>query len=210
MDVTNPAVAATQFTAYMALCNLAIATSATWQGVAIEAFGYPATMLMDSGIGLLFLLLLTQLRVRSTASALVDPVAPTRTRMLCQGLGVLGVAWLPVYAAQAHWGTTGDIIRLFFNLIAVASAVVLLAASVLLRTTRPRISRVAMLGAGLLLGMLVIKLLASQTEARFAGLWPRGVELLSQISLGLAWGAPLIAALLLLYLSRHDWGEILS
>ena len=79
MDVTNPVVAATQFTAYMALCNLAIATSATWQGVAIEAVGYPATMLMDSGIGLLFLLLLTQLQVRSTASALVDAMAPART-----------------------------------------------------------------------------------------------------------------------------------
>jgi len=203
-------VAATQFTAYMALCNLAIATSATWQGVAIEAVGYPATMLMDSGIGLLFLLLLTQLQVRSTASALVDAMAPARTRLLCQGLGVLGLAWLPVYAAQAYWGTTGDIIRLFFNLITVASAMVLLAASVLLRTTRPGNSRAATVGAGLLLGMLVIKLLASQAEARFAGLWAGGVELLSQVSLGLAWGAPLIAALLLLYLSRHDWDEILG
>ena len=40
MDVTNPAVAATQFTAYMAMMNLAIAYSATWQGIAIEALGY--------------------------------------------------------------------------------------------------------------------------------------------------------------------------
>ena len=38
MDVTNPKVAATQFTAYMAMANLAIAYSATWQGVAVEAF----------------------------------------------------------------------------------------------------------------------------------------------------------------------------
>ena len=210
MDVTNPVVAATQFTAYMALCNLAIATSATWQGVAIEAVGYPATMLMDSGIGLLFLFLLTQLQVRSTASAWVDSIAPTRTRLLCLSLGVLGLAWLPVYAVQAYWGSTGDIIRLLFNLIAVASAMVLLAASVLLRTTRPRTSRVAMVGAGLPLGMLVIKFLASQAESRLAGLWAGGVELLSRVSLGLSWGAPLIAALLLLYLSRHDWDEVMG
>ena len=32
MDVTNPAVAATQFTAYMAMMNLAIAYSATLAG----------------------------------------------------------------------------------------------------------------------------------------------------------------------------------
>jgi hypothetical protein len=118
------------------------------------------------------------------------------------------LAWLPVYAAQAHWGSTGDIIRLFFNLIAVASAMVLLAASVLLRTSRPRTSRVATVGAGLLLGMVVIKLLAALAESRFTGRWAGGVELLSQVSLGLAWGAPPIAALLLLYLSRHDWDEM--
>jgi hypothetical protein len=159
---------------------------------------------------LLFLLLLTQLQVRSTASALVDAMAPTRTRLVCQGLGVLGLAWLPVYAAQAHWGSTGDIIRLFFNLIAVASAMVLLAASVLLRTTRPLTSRIATVGAGLPLGMLVVKLLAALAESRFAGLGAWGVKLLSQVSLGLSWGAPLIAALLLLYLSRHDWEEVMG
>jgi hypothetical protein len=48
MDVTNPAVAATQFTAYMAMMNLAISYSATWQGIAIEALGYPNTLLIDA------------------------------------------------------------------------------------------------------------------------------------------------------------------
>ena len=52
MDVTNPAVAATQFTAYMALLNLSIAYSAIWQGIAIEALGYPDTMLIDAIVGL--------------------------------------------------------------------------------------------------------------------------------------------------------------
>jgi PAT family beta-lactamase induction signal transducer AmpG len=41
-------VAATQFTAYMAMMNLAISYSATWQGIAIEALGYPKTLLIDA------------------------------------------------------------------------------------------------------------------------------------------------------------------
>jgi len=58
MDVTNPAVAATQFTAYMALCNLASSYSAWWQGHAIERFGYPATLGLDVAVGFLCLLVL--------------------------------------------------------------------------------------------------------------------------------------------------------
>jgi MFS family permease len=52
MDVCTPAVAATQFTAYMALLNLVISYSAFWQGRAIEAWGYPATLAMDAGVGM--------------------------------------------------------------------------------------------------------------------------------------------------------------
>ncbi|HEY2976361.1 MAG TPA: MFS transporter, partial [Burkholderiaceae bacterium] len=62
MDVTNPAVAATQFTAYMALLNLSIAYSAMWQGIAIEALGYPDTMLIDAIFGLACLALLPWMR----------------------------------------------------------------------------------------------------------------------------------------------------
>ena len=53
MDITNPAVAATQFTAYMALLNLSISLSAKWQGWSIEAFGYPVTLVADAFVGLL-------------------------------------------------------------------------------------------------------------------------------------------------------------
>ena len=42
MDITTPAVAATQFTAYMALMNLCISYTAWWQGFAVERIGYPA------------------------------------------------------------------------------------------------------------------------------------------------------------------------
>ena len=52
MDVTTARVAATQFTAYMALLNVAISYSARWQGWAVERWGYPVTLLVDSLAGL--------------------------------------------------------------------------------------------------------------------------------------------------------------
>ena len=48
MDVTTPAVAATQFTAYMAMSNLAITYTSWWQGHAIVRWGYPITLVLDS------------------------------------------------------------------------------------------------------------------------------------------------------------------
>jgi len=62
MDITTPAVAATQFTAYMALMNLCISYSAWWQGFAVERIGYPATLVVDSVFGLVGLLLLPLMR----------------------------------------------------------------------------------------------------------------------------------------------------
>jgi len=55
MDVTTPRVAATQFTAYMALMNWAIAYTARWQGWAVERWGYPLTLAADSVFGLVCL-----------------------------------------------------------------------------------------------------------------------------------------------------------
>ena len=62
MDITTPAVAATQFTAYMALMNLCISYTATWQGYVVERIGYPATLVIDSVVGLFGLLLLPLMR----------------------------------------------------------------------------------------------------------------------------------------------------
>ena len=62
MDITTPAVAATQFTAYMALLNLCISYTAWWQGFAVERIGYPATLVVDSAYGLVGLLLLPLMR----------------------------------------------------------------------------------------------------------------------------------------------------
>jgi PAT family beta-lactamase induction signal transducer AmpG len=58
MDVSNPRVAATQFTAYMALMNLGISFSGWWLGWAVEDYGYPQSLLADALIGLLCLIFL--------------------------------------------------------------------------------------------------------------------------------------------------------
>jgi MFS family permease len=82
MDVTTPAVAATQFTAYMALLNLTIAYSAKWQGWAIERFGYPKTLLIDAIFGLVCIAVLplmkqvTKPRVTSAGEPVPEPVEP--------------------------------------------------------------------------------------------------------------------------------------
>ncbi|HKW50220.1 MAG TPA: MFS transporter [Candidatus Eisenbacteria bacterium] len=58
MDVTTPAVAATQFTAYMAMCNLVYSYTSTWQGHSLQRWGYPATLTLDAAFGLICLALL--------------------------------------------------------------------------------------------------------------------------------------------------------
>jgi PAT family beta-lactamase induction signal transducer AmpG len=58
MDVTTPAVAATQFTAYMAFLNFVIQYSAQWQGRALERWGYPTTLTIDGVAGLVSIALL--------------------------------------------------------------------------------------------------------------------------------------------------------
>jgi len=58
MDVCHPAVAATQFTAYMALLNLVISYSTYWQCGVVTKLGYPLVMTLDAGLGLVCLFLL--------------------------------------------------------------------------------------------------------------------------------------------------------
>lgn len=69
MDITTPAVAATQFTAYMAIFNFVISYSATWQGLSSVRWGYPLTLLIDSVAGLICLALLPFLKPRSTGAS---------------------------------------------------------------------------------------------------------------------------------------------
>ena len=72
MDITTPRVAATQFTAYMAMMNLVITYTATWQGISIEKWGYPITLLLDSGAGLICIALLPLMVIKKKT----DPGPP--------------------------------------------------------------------------------------------------------------------------------------
>ena len=65
IGLTRPAVAATQFAAYMAFTNLSITYSVIWQGFAVQRWGYAATLGLDALAGLSCLLLLPLLQPRS-------------------------------------------------------------------------------------------------------------------------------------------------
>lgn len=64
MDIANPTVAGTQFTAYMAMQNIVLSYTAMWQGEAISEFGYAGCLLIDCGVGSVVLVLLPFLKLR--------------------------------------------------------------------------------------------------------------------------------------------------
>jgi PAT family beta-lactamase induction signal transducer AmpG len=131
MDVTNPRVAATQFTAYMAMANLAIAYSATWQGMAVEVLGYPGTLVADAVFGLLNLALILALRPSRPGEE--SPRAPARRASWTAGvLAVLCLAWIPFMLDPEFLGAARAIANTFFTLIFVAAALMLLAAAAML------------------------------------------------------------------------------
>ncbi len=133
MDVTNPAVAATQFTAYMALMNLAISYSATWQGIAIEAWGYPRTMLVDGILGLACLLVLPWLkRTEGSTNSFADERGPQRARNLALLLGLACLAWAPYSYWSDAFGAAKPIMGTLFTVVFIASALFLLASRAVL------------------------------------------------------------------------------
>jgi PAT family beta-lactamase induction signal transducer AmpG len=69
MGMTNPAVAATQFTAFMALTNLAISIGNYWQGVVAERFDYAMVLYVDALLAFVALSLIPFLRSREAAPA---------------------------------------------------------------------------------------------------------------------------------------------
>lgn len=131
MDVTDPKVAGTQFTAYMAMANLAIAYSATWQGLSIEAFGYPKTLLIDACVGLFSLALLPWIRPPRAGEEGADAPA-RRARGSAWVLALLCLAWLPFARWGDALGAARGVLDLFFTLAFVMSAVLLLAGAALL------------------------------------------------------------------------------
>lgn len=76
MQISNPAVAATQFTAYMAMMNLVTAYTSWWQGVVIEGWGYPVTLFIDASTGLICLAVLPFLFQKAVAEPAASIPAP--------------------------------------------------------------------------------------------------------------------------------------
>ncbi len=64
MGMTNPAVAATQFTAFMAMSNLAISVANYWQGIVAERIDYAMVFYVDSLLVLIPLMVIPFLRNR--------------------------------------------------------------------------------------------------------------------------------------------------
>lgn len=62
MGLTNPLVAATQFTGYMALRNLTMSYTNLWQGALASSHGYAAVLYADALVGVLPVLLIPFLR----------------------------------------------------------------------------------------------------------------------------------------------------
>jgi len=69
MGMTNPAVAATQFTAYMALSNMAISMGNYWQGMVAERMDYAVVLTLDAAIVTLALCVLPFLKDREETPA---------------------------------------------------------------------------------------------------------------------------------------------
>jgi PAT family beta-lactamase induction signal transducer AmpG len=155
MDVTNPKVAATQFTAYMAMMNLAISYSSTWQGISAEVFGYPTTLLIDAISGPLCVLLLPWIVPSKTPEG--DGGGAGRARILAAVLAAGCLAWVPYRLGYYGAGPAQPMFETLFTLIFVASAVFLAAGAATLGPDGGRLARAGLVLAPLLLAMYVRK-----------------------------------------------------
>jgi PAT family beta-lactamase induction signal transducer AmpG len=216
MDVTNPAVAATQFTAYMALMNLAISYSATWQGIAIEAWGYPTTMLVDGIFGLACLLVLPWLKrssdgsnvasnVEGSKDGFADALGPRRARRLATGLGLLCLAWVPYSHWSAAFGAAKPIMGTLFTVIFIASALFLLAGRAVLGDAGGRVAQI-----GAWTAPLLILMYARYFLDRMASWLPGGVDAASFVAVAQTamLGVAVLAAALLLRLGAQPWKQM--
>ncbi len=206
MDVTNPKVAATQFTAYMALMNLAIAFSATWQGIAVEAWGYPTTLMIDGIVGLLCLGVLPWLkRMEGAAANFADELAPRRARGMALTLGLLCLAWLPYSLWHAAFGAAQPIIGTVFTLIFVASALFLMAGGAVLLHPPAWVARARAWLAPLLL-LMYARYYLDTIGGWLSWLLPPAT-FKAAAEAGMA-AVALVAAIMLLQMSRQTWREM--
>jgi PAT family beta-lactamase induction signal transducer AmpG len=182
MDVTTAKVAATQFTAYMAMMNLVISYSATWQGIAAEVLGYPKTLLIDGLTGLLCLAVLPLIRPQRTAAA---DGGGGRARALAATLAAGCLAWLPYRLGLVDLGAAAPLAETLFTLVFVAAAVFLAAGAAVLGASQPRLGR-----AGLWLAPLLLAMYARRW-------WPQAEALYLTL--------PLVAAGVLAAQARMHW-----
>ncbi|MBK0391866.1 MFS transporter [Ramlibacter algicola] len=192
MDITNPRVAATQFTAYMAMMNLAIAIAAQWQGIAVEAWGYQMTLLVDAITGPLCILLLPSMKRPLVFS---DELASRRARACAIGLGVACLAWVPYWAMHDLAGAAQPIFAVFFTLVFVASALFLLAGREVLADSAGVWRRAALWLAPLLLAMYARRWLGNLS----------GVPALHAVAEALVYAIPLAGGVVLLGLATRHW-----
>lgn len=74
MGLTSPAVAATQFTGYMALHNFVYSYSSLWQGKYADLHGYAKTLFLDGWIAFVPLILLPFLKPRKQQDSAINSV----------------------------------------------------------------------------------------------------------------------------------------
>ena len=72
MGVTNPAVGATMFTAYMAMTNLTISYTNFWQGKVSETMDYSTTLFIDSALILIPLMVIPFILSRADSIRLAN------------------------------------------------------------------------------------------------------------------------------------------
>ena len=203
MDVTNPAVAATQFTAYMALMNLAISYSSTWQGIAIEAWGYPTTLMVDGIFGLACLLVLPWLkRLEGEGVSYTDTLGPRRARGLAIGLGVACLAWLPFDYWSEAFGAAKPIVGTLFTVVFIGSALFLLAGRAVLAQAGGWPARWGMWMAPLLILMYARYFTENLTRWLGTDSWVSAAQVGYQ-------AVPVLAGLLLLVLGTQSWRQML-
>jgi PAT family beta-lactamase induction signal transducer AmpG len=204
MDVTNPRVAATQFTAYMALMNLTISYSAAWQGIAIEAWGYPRTMLVDVLFGLACLAIIPFM-ARKSGESFADDAAPARARAVAGILGVMCLAWLPYHAWQEALGAAQPIAGTVFTLTFVGSALFLLAGRAVLGDAGSALTRIGAWIAPLLLAMYA-RYYIDAIAGRFSFLV--STEQFKIAAEFVLFGIPFFAGAVLLLLALRPWQEL--
>ncbi|MFO0829737.1 MAG: MFS transporter [Phycisphaerales bacterium] len=206
MDVTNPKVAATQFTAYMALLNAMIAYTSTWQGITIEAWGYPRTMLIDILFGLVGLIALPFMRkLGEEERSRADAGASGRARVLATALGILCAAWFPYRIWHDALGAGQAIAGTMFTLVFVASALFLFASGAMLRDSAPRMSKIATW-----IAPFVLLMYARYYVEPIAGAFGQvvSVDVARNALQFLLDVVPIVAAFVLLVLGRKPWAEL--